>query len=211
MFDLSAAAPAAGSPSVILETVITFKVCTSSFLSPPGEEETKWRAVWEETSLILCLKSKHDPVAHIARVTHQRKEASRTMSFIDTSRNDNTFYLFSSDETCHLISVLLWVSPADRELIANIESWYLMPWDVYCPPDAADIMILRMMCITFEMEFVIVSQNIPGIRFAAVSCCCHKELSNVGPGTDPGLEFVRRWCEIETWLSSDNLLYQASH
>ena len=179
----------------ILETVITEAISSLTLLILITIREEK--ALWErEHSPAAVSESKHDPVAHIER--SDSEEASWAMSFIASS--DNTFYLFTSDETFHLISALLWVSPGDRDALRRyffIASWY---------SDTAD----DKHCITSDLDTVIVSQNIPGIRFAAVSCCCHKELSNVGPGTDPGLEFVR-WCEIETWLSSDNLLYQASH
>ena len=56
-------------PSLILETVITLAIKNLPLLSliTAREEETDLKgSVRERTFLLLCQKSKHDPVAHIA-------------------------------------------------------------------------------------------------------------------------------------------------
>ena len=86
-----------------------------------------------------------------------RYRDSWTMSF---TRHDNSIlsvYLWWNFFQ-HLISILLWVSLADGEMITGA-------WDVYCPADISD----NWYTIVIEMESqsaVIVSRNIPGIRFA---------------------------------------------
>lgn len=57
------------------------------------------------------------------------------MSFIENTRNDNTFICLPR------MKLTIWYQ-FYCESARLIESWYLMPWDVYCPADTADITIL---------------------------------------------------------------------
>ena len=159
----------------------------------------------------VCPKSKHDPVAHIARVT-QRKEASRTISFIDTSLAMITHFIcFPQTKLAIWYQFYCESAPADRELITDALRCLLSAWCSWYHDTP-----YHTLCITFEMEFVIVSQNIPGIRFAAltrVPCCCQKRELTVkcrswNPCSPP---LSGSWTGIcvmvwdSKWLSSRNL------